>query len=253
MEILKRVWEDVQRGENVDLYAGILLAFAVVIVSLLGIVTSELVASLTLAILGLLTISNLVSRYRLEEFSKSFNTPSIPFLRSRKDLNRLSENAREARDILIIACSASNVLLLERNFFINKVRQGGKIRLAFIDPNEGSALELLGRADVVSASGLINDIAVTIDLVKGISVLISSKKLFQVRVLNYIPSLSFVMIDSHLPTGQIFVEMYPYKVDPGQRPHLMITAKDHPDWYSYFRDIGEAIWRDAKPTYLDLS
>lgn len=250
MEILKKIWEDIQQGENIDLYASILLAFVVVVVSLLGAVPSELVASLTLAVLGLLAISNLGNRHRLEEFSKKLSAPNAPFIGSRKDLARLSENARDARDILIIACSASNVLLLEREFFVNKVQQGATIRIAIIDPNENSVLEILGRSDVVSAPGLSNDLAVTTDLIKGISAKPSSKKLFQVRVINYIPSLSFVLIDSHLPTGQIFVEMYPYKVDPGQRPHLLVTAKDHPDWYRYFRNIGEAIWRDAKVARL---
>ena len=54
------------------------------------------------------------------------------------------------------------------------------------------------------------------------------------------------MIDSNLPTGSVDVGMYPFQVDPGQRPCLLVTAKDHPDWYNYFRGIAEAIWLDAK-------
>ena len=86
MEILKKVWKGIQRGEDIDLCATILVAFVVVILNLLGVVGSALVNSLTLAILGLLAISNLVSRYRLEQFSKRFDIPNTPLLQSRKDL-----------------------------------------------------------------------------------------------------------------------------------------------------------------------
>lgn len=89
-------------------------------------------------------------------------------------------------------------------------------------------------------------------IIERIRAQVSNTDLFEVRVFNYVPTLSLVMIDGYLPTGRITVEMYLYQTDPGQRPHLLVTARDHPDWYNYFRDVGEAVWQDAKPVLLTL-
>ena len=150
MEILKKVWKGIQRGEDIDLCATILVAFVVVILNLLGVVGSALVNSLTLAILGLLAISNLVSRYRLEQFSKRFDIPNTPLLQSRKDLTKLPERARDAKDILIISNSASAVLL-DTQFFANKINQRTRVRLAVINPDQETVVEILGRIDLLPA------------------------------------------------------------------------------------------------------
>jgi hypothetical protein len=85
-------------------------------------------------------------------------------------------------------------------------------------------------------------------LAERIRAQVASTDLFEVRVFNYVPTLSFVMTDGYLPTGIITVEMYPYQIDPGQRPSVLVTAKDHPEWYGHFRNICEAIWQDAIPS-----
>ena len=94
------------------------------------------------------------------------------------------------------------------------------------------------------------DLQSTIGLVKRMKEQSSNpqrfSELLQIRVFNYVPTLSLVMVDGHLPNGHIVVEMVPYQIAPTSRPLLYITAKDHPVWFAYFRNVCKSIWDDAE-------
>lgn len=71
MKLLENFWREIKRGENVELYVTIVLAFGLVLLNVLGVHISEgLAESLTLTVLGLLAVSALVNRRRLEQLPK---------------------------------------------------------------------------------------------------------------------------------------------------------------------------------------
>jgi hypothetical protein len=67
METLRRIWNDIRRGENIDLYLAIGAAFLFSILSLVG--NQPLVVTVTLFALGVVMISSLRVRYLSEELS----------------------------------------------------------------------------------------------------------------------------------------------------------------------------------------
>lgn len=245
---IRTFWSDVSRGENIDLYVTLLAAFILAVVNLV-VDFKSWTTSAILAVLGVLTIAALGTRHKIGSLVQRLGVEHTPPLRRRKDLARLPESAKEAKDLLIVACSASAVLL-DTQFFIERIRQGTRVRLAVVNPDEEAVIDIIGRSDIVPAKTLIADMNIAAGLIERIRTQVPNTDLFDVRVFSYVPTLSFVMIDGYLPTGRIIVEMYPYQTDPGQRPHLLVTARDHPDWYGSFRDMCEAIWRDAKPSSL---
>jgi len=72
MRFLKRAWQEIRRGENIDLYATIVVAFVVVVLGLVGIVGPAVLTSLTLATLAALAFSTLGNRHRLEDLPHKF-------------------------------------------------------------------------------------------------------------------------------------------------------------------------------------
>ena len=67
METLRRIWTDIRRGENIDLYLAIGAAFLFSTLSLVG--NQPLVVTVTLFALGVVMISSLRVRYLSEELS----------------------------------------------------------------------------------------------------------------------------------------------------------------------------------------
>ena len=60
MKLLNRIWQDVRRGENIDLYLTISIAIILSLLNILNLANPILVESVTLAVLGLLAVTSLV-------------------------------------------------------------------------------------------------------------------------------------------------------------------------------------------------
>lgn len=215
-----------------------------------------------ITVLGTLAVAQIIAGYesskarktieRMESLIPRFAFSTNPPLRQRKELESIQRRAVNAKDVLIIARTAIMVLR-NTEFFLDRICNGTTIRLALINPRNSVVVEALSPLDILPRDGIIADMQAAMGLICRIREQTSSPERIQVRVFDYVPTLSLVMVDGNLPTGQIVVEMTPYRVGPLSRPHLLLTAKDNPTWYAYFHDICEAIWRGAKPmsTHID--
>lgn len=65
--MLRHMWNDIRKGENIDLYLTIVAALVFVVLNLVGVASPTFLAPLSLAVLGLLAITNLGNRQRMEE------------------------------------------------------------------------------------------------------------------------------------------------------------------------------------------
>jgi hypothetical protein len=247
--------------ENVIMIIGTVVA---AILGYSGIKDNDVQQALTaiLTVLGTLAVAQIIAGYesskarktaeRVENLLQRFAFSTNPPLRRRTGLTSLQERARSAQDVLIIGRTAG-IVLRQTDFFQDRIRQGATVRLAVINPDNDVVIEALTPLAETSKEGLAADLQVVRELVHRIKEQTSNSEQLQVRVFDYVPTLSLVMVDGHLPTGHIVVEMVPYQVGPSLRPHLFLTAEDNPSWYAYFRDVCETIWRDAKalPSYFD--
>src|SRR5207244_3347128 len=68
MPRLRRIWDDIRRGKNIDLYLTILVAIGMTVLILIGFNPAlELLSPLTLTVLALIAFATLGNRYKLEE------------------------------------------------------------------------------------------------------------------------------------------------------------------------------------------
>ena len=95
----------------------------------------------------------------------------------------MPERARDAKDILIISNSASAVLL-DTQFFANKINQRTRVRLAVINPDQETVVEILGRIDLLPAEGVRSHLTTSAKLVERIREKVSNTDLFEVRFLT---------------------------------------------------------------------
>ncbi len=88
MKVIRSIWNDVKKGENLDLYITVVIAFSIGILSLLGRANQALSMSIMLAALGILTASSLRDKHSNEE--------SLSLLEKvDADLNKLSSTVSE--------------------------------------------------------------------------------------------------------------------------------------------------------------
>lgn len=88
MKVVNGIWNDVKKGENLDLYITVIIAFTIGVLSLFGYANQTLATAITLAALGILTASSLRDKHSHE---KSFS--SLEGVKS--ELNQLNNMANE--------------------------------------------------------------------------------------------------------------------------------------------------------------
>lgn len=140
MKILERIWRDVRSGESIDLYATIAIAFVVVILSLVSSVSSNVVSSLTLTVLGLLAISNLVNRHRVEELIKQIAESAQSFFLDEFPAD-FKENFESAKEIWLVGVTLRGTIRDYYGLIERKLRQGHHFNVLLVHP-DGAAIEI---------------------------------------------------------------------------------------------------------------
>lgn len=245
-EVLQQFLEDLRRGENIDLYVVSVAAVVLAVLNLVGVDSGRWATSVSLGALGVLAFAMLGNRHRIDSVVRESSSAGNPPLRMRTELGSLQESAKSARNVLIVAFSGAEVLR-QTDFFADRLFQGATVRIAIADPENDALVEAMSPLTGIPREGFIADVQVAMGLIQVIRKQTSNTGRLQVRMFDYAPTLSLVMVDGDRPTGHIVVELRPYQVSSSSRPHLFLTARDNRVWYDYFRDVGESIWRDAKP------
>lgn len=163
-------------------------------------------------------------------------------LRPRQELGDLSSQAPEAKDILLIGRSLGTVLR-DLAFFEERLKQGAHVRLVMFDVRDEAVLEAV---DPHSES-LPSDVQTSLGWVRQIAKDAPEAGELEVRLTRSVPTLSLAAVDAQGTSGHIVVELVPYGISSGRRPHLLLRATEDPVWFCYFRDVAERIWQDAHP------
>jgi len=176
---------------------------------------------------------------------QSVRIVSNPELRQRTEMSPFPEAVRGAQDILMVGRTLGVVLRFTEPLE-ERLRSGATVRLVILNPNQYGLFEAACVGDVPSGT-LKADHRTGWDLVRRIARASRSSDQLQLRLTNSVPTLSLVTIDGHLPSGTILVEMIPYGKSANLRPHLLLSVREHPRWFAYFREVAEDSFRDAVP------
>jgi len=109
MVFLKRIVDDIKRGENIDLYVTVILAIIVSVLNAIGIGNSALQNSLILAVLALLASAILGNRHRLDDINEKLDKDSDNQINSDVPASALDDFKR-ASEIWIVGVNANAAL-----------------------------------------------------------------------------------------------------------------------------------------------
>ncbi len=229
-----------QLGRLVPLIT-VLTALLVGISRVLGLLQLSLSDSIIITLLGLLAINSLTERLSfLEKIdSKLRISTGEDFLRKRQQLPDLEKDCRTASELLIASVSSITLLHSKQTFFLEKLREGCKVRFLMVNP-ESDALLIWDQ--LIDMNVTCTDIKSSLEYLRDFV----ETGNCEVRFANIFLPFSMIMVDPHKSSAWAIVEFHGYRVKYN-RPHLIIRAEQHSVWLEYYRNQVESLWEDSKP------
>lgn len=213
--------------------------------SLLDVYKLSVSENIVIALLGLLAADSLIERLNVLERldARIGKLATGQLLRSRRDMLSVREQTEHASEICIAAVSAISVSIQNAKFFETKVRKGCRVRVILLNP-VNPVLEVWNMQNRFTSAE--TDIKSTLQTFSSLQQ-IKSKGKFEVRLSDVFLPFSMVATDMQRQTGTMIVEFHGFKVALDERPHILLTAQDNPDWFKHYKLQFEEAWSKAKP------
>ena len=237
----QRMWDEIRRGENVEVYLLIFLSFSTLILNTINIVPSEYLSSITFAVLGLLAISTLGNRYHVERYYKNL-TQSASSIFSDDYPIEWKEDFEEAKDLCLVGVRLArtirgNYLLLEQ-----KLKKGHKIRVLVVHP-DGSAIEMAAARNIAPSARdttiLGAEIRRTLQLLADLRQI--NPDCLEVRTILSPLTFGAMGINMKSVNGVLYLEHFPYRTGDAAVPKFTLHSKDG-RWYEFSKDEIINLW-----------
>lgn len=243
-KILLRVWIDVKNGENIDLYLTVFVSFGLVLLGILGLSVGDLIAPITLTVLGLLAISLLQLRLLvLKSIEKQNQSKNELFLDEFP--NSILSEIESAREIWLLGV---NMRLFHSHYFQfeKAIRNGCSIKLLLTNPT-GEGVNMAAKRSYVSTlvasrERLVENIKRTLEDFCQLSKSASSD--IGIRTLDFPMGHRLIAIDPDSASGKLYIANYPYRTPGGSKPKFVLQAEDG-DWYDFYKEEFNLLWNDS--------
>jgi len=240
VRLVKDIWHDIRHGENIDLYLTVIAAIVVSILGLLNVTNTDLIISLTLAVLALLAFASLQSRQQIAKILESQKQKRFVFSeRSPISIERL----RRAKSIAhngITLVGTSNTLL---GVFSDCIAKGGNVRLIVVASDDIS-MEVAAQRFVKhqDAERLRREALHALDNFS--SILAQYPKDFEVRTLKAMPPFSLWILDADTSHAEIWLGLYPFRDQP--EPWIQIFPHTDREMFEFLVRQFNLMWEASE-------
>jgi hypothetical protein len=245
IRVLQRVWGDIRRGENIDLYVTVTVAIALAALNIAGVAPPTWIAPLNLAVLALLAIATLGNRHRLEGILKQItqSTESVLLENFPADTYR---NVEQSKELWLVGVTLSSTLEALYPLFESKLRRGDSIRVLVVNPDGAAcamaAMRHYARTDV---ERLRAEIRTTLTDLCELQKVAPDR--LEIRTIEYSLTFGAYVVDPEEASGVLYLKHYPFKMPLGRaRPGLVLRPRDE-RWYDHFRSEIRFLWENATP------
>lgn len=252
MKIIEQLWDDIKRGENIDLYITVVAAFGLAILNLFGMAPQQLISTITMTILGLLAVTNLGNRHHIQEQLRKFTSQFPHLLKDRSELPSFQVRGQYASEIFIVGVSATTAVTPHLDFFERKMKDGCKLRFLLLDPNSQACQVFSQMSKVPNVKTDIDQTLRLLELLKKMER--TCKGVCEVKLSSVFLPFGLAAFDPDKDTGLMNVEMYAYRRTIGERPHLILDRTNDRKWFEYYQGQYEQLWEDSttwKPKLVD--
>jgi hypothetical protein len=241
VSFLRRVSDDLRRGQNIELYVTVTLSLCIALLSVFDVVDIKVVSATTLAVLALLAVSGLATRHQSEEARRrvaqlasnlSSDVPADRFLKTR--MPALDKDIETAADIGLVGVTLTRTVRDLLPILDRRLRRGACIRVLVIDADSPARTEAVARSRGADTPEFWpHRLASTIDLLGVLTSAAADESALQLRVLPYVPTFGMCSIDLAEEYGRIHVEVYQHQ-SIEQNPSFSLRADRDSHWYQLF-------------------
>jgi hypothetical protein len=250
MRLFRRIWSDIRRGENIDLYVAVPLAIGLAIFSMFGVAPSNLITPITLIILSLIATALLGNRHVVKELSEKLSpSTNTLFL---KDLPPIFEDDFEkATEMWMVGVSLTTIIRIHYSIMERKLRKGYKLKALLVHP-DGPAIEMAE----MRAYGRINVERAKNEIVHSLEDLCELKRIapnnLEIRTIEHPLGHGLVAIEPETSSGKLYIQNYPFKTPAGSRPKFIIEASDS-SWYDFYKQEFYNLWEHGVEWQCDTN
>jgi len=244
MSFFTTLLDDVRRGENIDLYAALLLAVTLALLTLLGVDPGRFTAPLSLTVMALIAYSLLNIRKFIASVSHG-HAPIDHVLHQDWADDEIKQRLQDCNDLLLIG---PILLRATKNYYAmyqEKLKHRAQIRVLLVNPDHVAADIIATRPHSdVDVERTKSEIRASLQSWQRLKE--TSGGCLELRVVDYPLSYGGFFFDSDDPTGSIYIRYYPYKMRDDTRPRLVLYATDV-YWFAFYREEAAALWASAHP------
>jgi hypothetical protein len=239
MKILRNIWDDIRKGENIDLYLTIVAAVAFVILNMVGETSPSLLASLTLAVLALLAMTNLGNRRRMEELMEQKAQTLDDFFREEFPASYKTD-FENATEIWLVGVSLNRTLKTLYGKLEQKLKQGGRVRVLLVHP-EGPGLEMAVTRNYARRDTALKrqEIISILTLLDGLRVIAPGH--LEVRTIQHPLNYGAMAANPDTASGTLYLEHYCFRVSIESVPRFVLHTQDG-RWYDFFKTELRTLW-----------
>ncbi|WP_211244266.1 hypothetical protein [Actinospica robiniae] len=249
MRILRKVRADLGSGENIELYATVVVSVALAVLGALNVVNGQVLAAAILGTLALQAAGMLASRRQINDLSKAVRDRAVEdasiadFLAKTKP--HLLEEVRGASEISIVGVTLSRTIRDLFDELSQRLADGATVKIALIDPRANVAAEAARRSTAPDQANLFeNRLRPSVDLLRLLAVENPSGS-FEARFLPFVPAFGLVVIDPQRPSGRIYVDIYSHRKASGDAVFCLRPHRDM-SWYQHFQDEFARVWQAGR-------
>lgn len=239
MQMVRRFWHDLSNFENLDLYVTIVLAIGLSLLNLLGTAPDTYIQPLTLAVLGLLALTSLVNRHRIDDLHQAMiGSPIDLFVEEFPE--SMKSDLASALDLWLVGVSLHRTINFNYATLERKLQQGHRLRIMVVHP-DGPGVEMAAsrnyrRKEATVTSSRIRD---NLQLLCDLQALAPDR--VELRTIQNPLSYGVVAANPDTATGVLYIEHYTFGTSPVSMPRYVIRAQDG-RWYDFFKQEILAMW-----------
>ena len=246
MKYFHKIWADIRKGENLDLYLTVLVAVLLSILNIIGSPQPAAMDSLSLVILALLTISMLGNRHRLEKIlsGSQIGIDDILVKDFSDDIQKeITDQMENSRDLLIVGTDLYGTLQQRYHLLEKRLNNYKKVRILLVDP-DGIACKILAKRRYRPITSEQYALQVRSSLEALTKLNKNTQGNLELRTIDYPINRGGIFVDTDTPDGRLFSWNHSYKSQDVARPKLDFVKSDG-YWFEFYCNEVNALWKDS--------
>ena len=252
MKILRKIWDDIRTGQNLDIYVTVILSVVIAIFGVTGKATQEIIFSAILATLALISSGLLVSRHQNEETHKLISTInnstslSESFFVGEDSISEIIQIIGKSRKAYFWGTTLTTHIPILEDELKKGIENGLEVRFLLIKP-EGVALKMAAfRGKDLNEKDLESDLRRNLTRLSAINAKAPQGK-FECRVVDYLAPYTMYIFDMGLSSGMMLVRISTLRTSNTMRPTFRLTQKEDLKWFEFHVEQFETAWKEATP------